>query len=461
MEGLTRKLRDLKKSDIYPFHMPGHKRNTDILGSTLPYGLDITEITGFDNLHSASGVIEDIQKTLREFYKAQESFLLVNGSTCGILASILSACDFGDKVIVARNCHKSVYNAIELYNLKPVWVMPQYDESVGIYCEVSPYDIERALSENTDARLVILTSPTYEGIISDIPAIADICHRFDALLLTDMAHGAHLPLFAGFEEAYGADISVVSLHKTLPCMTQTACLNIYSEKIDSGKVKKLLSSFETSSPSYPLMASVDSCFRLLKERGNELSKVYEALLGDFYDKLFRLKALRIYRTDDYGKLVIACDKANISGGELFSILRDKFNLECEMASARYVIAMSSICDTKKGFERLAKALLEIDGMLTREQKSVAVPSPEPKVIMTSYEATRKYSELIPYENACGKISSSYIWTYPPGVPLIAPGELIESGHLKLIEEYKSSKIEVHFENGDGKIGVIASSPLDK
>ena len=301
MKRLTDRLNELSEGNTYPFHMPGHKRNTELMGTLLPYGIDITEITGFDNLHGADGIIDDIQSRLCSFYKSKKSFLLVNGSTCGIMSAITCLCCIGEGIVAARNCHKSVYKAIELYKLSPAWVSPEFDASTGIMGRISPQSVENAL-KSSGAGLVVITSPTYEGVISNIPEIAKVCHKYGALLMVDMAHGAHLPLMGNFEEAYGADIAVVSLHKTLPCLTQTACLNVYSDKIDVARLAESLSAFETSSPSYPLMASVDRCMTLIEKQGCQLADKYKSLLGDFYDRTFRLKALRIYRTDDYGRL---------------------------------------------------------------------------------------------------------------------------------------------------------------
>lgn len=453
MKTLTDKLHELCKGDTYPFHMPGHKRNTDITGSILPYGLDITEITGFDNLHGADGVIDNIQERLSRFYTAKKSFLLINGSTCGIMAVITALCNFGDKIIAARNCHKSVYKAIELYNLTPEWISPSVDLSTGIAGEISPEAVGPALKK-TGARLVVITSPTYEGVISNIEQIAKVCHENGALLFADMAHGAHLPLFEGFEKAYGADIAVVSLHKTLPCLTQTACLNVYSDKIDAEILADSFSAFETSSPSYPLMASVDRCMVLIEQMGGELSDNYKSLLSEFYDRTFRLKALRIYRTDDYGKLVIACDKADISGSELFARLRDEYNIECEMASARYVVAMSSICDTNEGFTRLINALFDIDKSLVRKQKPELTLCDVPKAVMTAYEAVRREKECVELIKAHGRISAEYVFAYPPGIPIIAPGEEITDNILTGIKELEAAGVYVHTKNKGKIISVI-------
>lgn len=447
MKRLTDKLNELSNGNSYPFHMPGHKRNVDLMGTLLPYGIDITEITGFDNLHGADGIIDDIQSRLCSFYKAKKSFLLVNGSTCGIMAAITCLCCIGEEIVAARNCHKSIYKAIELYKLSPTWVSPEFDASTGIMGRISPQSVENAL-KSSGAGLVVVTSPTYEGLISNIPEIAKVCHKYGALLMVDMAHGAHLPLMGNFEEAYGADIAVTSLHKTLPCLTQTACLNVFSENIDLTRLAESLSAFETSSPSYPLMASVDRCMTLIEKQGCELADKYKSLLANFYDRTFRLKALRIYRTDDYGKLIIACDKASISGSELFARLRDEYGIECEMASARYVVAMTSVCDTSEGFERLIDALFEIDEGLSRQQKFSLTLCDVPRSVMTAYEAVRREKECVELEKARGRISAEYVFAYPPGIPLLAPGEEITDGILSGIAELEAAGVAVHTNNTD-------------
>lgn len=452
MKRLTDELLRLSADSKYPFHMPGHKRNSGLMGTLLPYGIDITEITDFDNLHGADGIIDDIQKRLSKFYSSEKSFLLVNGSTCGIMAAITCLCCIGEGIVAARNCHKSVYKAIELYKLSTTWISPDFDACTGIMGKVSPQSVELALKES-GAGLVVITSPTYEGVISDIPEIARVCHENGALLMVDMAHGAHLPLMGGFERAFGADIAVVSLHKTLPCLTQTACLNVYSDKIGLARLADSLSAFETSSPSYPLMASVDRCLELLEQKGTELAEEYKQRLSDFYDRTFRLKSLRIYRTDDYGKLIIACDKASISGGELFARLRDIYGIECEMASGRYVVAMSSICDTQEGFDRLTDALFDIDKGLTRQQKLPLTVCKTPRAVMTSYEAVRREKESVELKNAVGRISAEYVFAYPPGIPIIAPGEQITDDILSGIAELEAAGVSVHTYSREKKVQV--------
>ena len=222
------KLKNYSKSGIYPFHMPGHKRTDITEEGIIPYNIDITEIHDFDNLHSPNGVIYEIQKKAAKLYNAKNAFILINGSTGGILSAIRSMTNQGDKILMARNCHKSVYNAAELFNLNVDYIFPDTDSRYNILTSVSPYDIEDKLTKHNDEiRLVIITSPTYEGVVSDIKSISEICHKHGAKLLVDEAHGAHFPFSDSLpDEALncGADAAVLSLHKTLPSLTQTALL---------------------------------------------------------------------------------------------------------------------------------------------------------------------------------------------------------------------------------------------
>ena len=222
------KLKNYSKSGIYPFHMPGHKRTDITEEGIIPYNIDITEIHDFDNLHSPNGVIDEIQKKSAKLYNAKNAFILINGSTGGILSAIRSMTNQGDKILMARNCHKSVYNSAELFNLNADYIFPDTDSRYNILTSVSPCDIEDKLTKHNDEiRLVIITSPTYEGVVSDIKSISEICHKHGAKLLVDEAHGAHFPFSDSFpDEALncGADAAVLSLHKTLPSLTQTALL---------------------------------------------------------------------------------------------------------------------------------------------------------------------------------------------------------------------------------------------
>ena len=232
---LEQKLNELEQSDIYPFHMPGHKRA--FLPFANPYAIDITEIEGFDNLHHATGILQEAQQKAADLYGAQKTYYLVNGSTCGLLAAISAAVPRGGKILVARNCHKAVYHAMYLRQLVPVYLYPE-DTAYGIQGQVTPQMVQKQLKQTPDIRAVVITSPTYDGVVSDIQSIADIVHAYGIPLIVDEAHGAHFGFSPEFPEnatRLGADAVIMSVHKTLPAFTQTALLHLCSDRIAEKK----------------------------------------------------------------------------------------------------------------------------------------------------------------------------------------------------------------------------------
>lgn len=398
---------DLENLNKYPFHMPGHKRNNDlgIIGSEI----DITEIEGFDNLHSAKESIKEIEDKLATIYNAKRSFMLINGSTVGLLSAIFAVTNRNDKIIISRNCHKSVYNACYLRELEVIYIEPNYDENDGYYTSISQSTIDKTIEENPDAKAVVITSPTYEGNISNI--------KSSIPLIIDCAHGAHFG-FGNFPKYPNGDIIISSLHKTLPCLTQTAVLNVYNNKyIDS--IKKYLDIFETSSPSYILMSSVSKCIEILNN-DKELFSSYEKNLNEFYK--IELNNLKLKIGDDKGKIVISTASTNINGTELAETLRNKYNIECEMASVNYIILMTSIADTKEGFKALRNALKEIDNTLNKvETKKINKPLIPTKAYKSSEIIDTNITHL---SESSGKICGEYIYAYPPDIPIIVPGEII-------------------------------------
>lgn len=446
------KLKNYSKSGIYPFHMPGHKRTDITEEGIIPYNIDITEIHDFDNLHSPNGVIDEIQKKAAKLYNAKNAFILINGSTGGILSAIRSMTNQGDKILMARNCHKSVYNSAELFNLNVDYIFPDTDSRYNILTSVSPCDIEDKLTKHNDEiRLVIITSPTYEGVVSDIKSISEICHKHGAKLLVDEAHGAHFPFSDSFpDEALncGADAAVLSLHKTLPSLTQTALL-ITNDSELSEILAENLAVFETSSPSYILMSSIEKCLDFC-ENSKDKFKEYCRNLKTVREKIKNLKYLKIYDksdTDfdyDTGKIVISTANANISGTKLAEILRNNYQIETEMAYSDYVIAMTSVCDTEKAFDMLSDALISIDSELSKGADTERVPL---KNLYTgkNFNACELYKfnkETIPFQNSEFRTSAEYIWAYPPGIPLIVPGEIISKELINYIEYLSACKVEI-------------------
>ncbi len=436
---LYKKLTEL---DTLPMHMPGHKRNTALAPylSALRADIDITEIDGFDNLHSAEGVLEQINRQASALWGSKRSYMLVNGSTCGLLSAIRALTRRNDKVIISRNAHKSVFHAIELCGLNPVFVLPPIIEGADTFGSLSPDTVTQALEDNPDARLVIVTSPTYEGVISDIAGICAAAHARNAAVLVDEAHGAHLALsdgFGGSAVSAGADIVVQSLHKTLPSLTQTAILHVCTDNVDCERLAHQLAVFETSSPSYLLMASIGECVRLLSEKSQIIDRWLGAL--DLFDrKISPLKNLQIIGhgydipcfSFDRSKIPVLTASAGINGYELAEILRNEYRIEPEYASHGLMLAMTGAGDTAETLSALADALLEIDQSCTPHEPSSRQPIAEllsgTALVMPPERALESDGVFLPLSESKNRICAEYVWAYPPGVPLLIPGEMITS-----------------------------------
>lgn len=490
--GLLERLTEYAGSDAYPFHMPGHKRREipDGIpgGFPDPYGIDITEIDGFDNLHHAEGILKDAMETVAAIYGADRSWYLVNGSTCGILSAVFAATENGGKILTARNCHKAVYHAICLNRLEAEYLYPEEITEFGINGGIRAEDVRKALEKDamrcagnsgdvrgkiTKIQAVLITSPTYEGVVSDIRAITDAAHEYGIPLIVDEAHGAHLEYadqchsFPKSALEYGADIVIQSLHKTLPCFTQTAILHVKGKLVDQDRISRYLSMFQTSSPSYLFMAGMERCIRYMDGDGRNEMIRYEKRLERFMERMEGLQVLEVldreicgkYRTVagwDPSKIVVSTMRAeDFHGEELAETLRRKYHLEMEMTAPEYVIAMTSLMDTEEGFERLGTALLEIDGVLRRRMESgrkekAASETPEglesklshPVRRMLICEAMDADTERTAFQDTVGKVSAEFVYLYPPGIPIIAPGEVFTDAIVEKIMAYKAAGLLV-------------------
>ena len=497
--GLLERLTEYAGSDAYPFHMPGHKRREipDGIpgGFPDPYGIDITEIDGFDNLHHAEGILKDAMDEAAAIYGADRSWYLVNGSTCGILSAVFATTENGGKILTARNCHKAVYHAICLNRLEAEYLYPEEITEFRINGGIRAEDVRKALEKDamrcagnsgdvrgkiTKIQAVLITSPTYEGVVSDIRAIADAAHEYGIPLIVDEAHGAHLEYadqchsFPKSALEYGADIVIQSLHKTLPCFTQTAILHVKGKLVDQDRVSRYLSMFQTSSPSYLFMAGMERCIRYMDGDGRNEMVRYEERLEHFMERMEGLQVLEIldreicgkYRTVvgwDPSKIVVSTMRAEeFHGEELAETLRRKYHLEMEMTAPEYVIAMTSLMDTEEGFERLGTALLEIDGALrhcvepeqqkekgeSKEKERCETPEvTESKVLhpvrrMLICEAMNADTERTAFQDTVGKVSAEFVYLYPPGIPIIAPGEVFTDAIVEKIVAYKAAGLLV-------------------
>ncbi len=463
MERLSEKLKRYCREDNYPMHMPGHKRRTCL---TPGYETDITEIPGFDNLHHPEDLLKDSQMNAAKIYGTLDSFYLVSGSTVGILAAIHAVVKPGARVAVGRNCHMSVSNAVALRRLNPVYLLP---ENGCITAET----VEMCLSEYEDIAAVIITSPTYEGFISDIESISALCRKNGVTLIVDEAHGAHLPFAAdaGFESFFGksaikggADIVIQSLHKTLPALTQTAILHRNSDVVKRDALLAALDIYETSSPSYLLISSAEESIiytdenkkELFDKYKNRLEKLYESPAADILEGYADVNG-KTFR--DPGKLVIKSEKLAMTGIEIYDILTTDCGLISEMCRDDYCLMMTSVCDGEECFERVESALIHLKEKAVGRKQPDFVPFSNiriPAQALLPYEAMEMERELISTDKLSGKrrfIAAEPVIIYPPGIPVLMPGEYIDEEAAKIIKTSVESGRAV-YGLYDGSISVL-------
>lgn len=452
-----------------------------------PYDIDITEIDNFDNLHDAQGLIKEAQDKAAKMYGAKETYYLINGSTCGILSAISAVTKRGDKILVARNCHKAVYHGIFLRQLRSEYLQPEITAQ-GIQGQIRPESVREALEKNPDAKAVVITSPTYHGVISDIKKISKIVHEFGGVLIVDEAHGAHFGLGKGTPDnavRLGADLVIVSVHKTLPAFTQTALLHVCSDRVNSKKIHEFLGIYETSSPSYVLMAGIERSLDIVEEQGERLLDNMYSCLDKFYTETSKLKYLKTLRKQDLtsseaydfdeSKIIIISKSQKLWGSQLSDILLYEYHIQVEMVGLDYVLCLCSLMDTQEGFERLKDALIEIDEkieklenhneeineeILDKESKQenegffdseIYVSQPRKYHI---YETEDMETKEVFLKEAQGKVCGGYILIYPPGIPIIVPGEEITDNGITNINKALKLGLEVQGVSEEGKISVL-------
>lgn len=428
-------LENYSKDGLRPFHMPGHKRN-ELLAPLDAYRLDITEIDNFDDLHHPEGLLKEAMERAGNLFGSRRTFFMVNGCTGGILASIFATCEPGDSILVARNSHKSVYNAINIRKLNPLCIWPKGELNSLPLGVIPPEDVDKALTDNPDIKCVFITSPTYEGVVSDVRAIADIAHKHGAVLIVDEAHGAHMHFNSIFPEdalSCGADIVIHGIHKTLPALTQSALLHIGTANVNESAVSKYLSIFQSSSPSYILMGGIDYAMDFLEKDGEKYYEEYARQLKKLYNRLANLNNLEVlpYSSKrDASKIVISCKKTmnttGFNGHMLYNNLREKYNLQPEMSLPHYVIMMTSVWDQAADFEKLYDAIICEDRMCDSLSKN-DLP-----------DSQNNISELH-FSVKSGDLAEDMVYVYPPGIPLIIAGETYTS---QIID-----KMRYYIENG--------------
>ncbi|MFV0528379.1 MAG: aminotransferase class I/II-fold pyridoxal phosphate-dependent enzyme [Lachnospiraceae bacterium] len=449
---LYEKLRAYAQEDYYPFHMPGHKRNPAFQSELLPFGYDITEIDGFDNLHHATGILEKAQRRAADLYGAAQTLFSVNGSSAALLAAISAATTAGGQMLIARNCHKAVYHAAMLLNLRLAYVYPSNTCAHGsINGGISAQELEAILQKNKAIQAVLITSPTYDGVVSDVRRIAEVVHSYNLPLILDEAHGAHFPFHSYFPEAgntLGADVVINSLHKTLPALTQTALLHCNSERIAFSKIKKYMEIYQSTSPSYILMASIDYCIQLLETDGRELLERYVQRLENLRAGLQELTSIRLLGYDevmqdptvkeyDRSKLLFYPDGTT---GKLYRDLLEQYHIQMEMVTPEYVLGITSLADTQQGYDRLTEALTLLDRQQhpsgKRDVEKYHRNLSSPKVNCTIGAAMESETCRQKLKESSGCTAAEFLYLYPPGVPLLVPGEVIQNDLLEAIEYYK-------------------------
>ena len=460
-------LRDYLNKKMVPFHTPGHKQGQGVdkdmlalLGKNV-FAIDLTELPEVDNLHDPDGVIKEAMDLAAQAYGADYTFFLVNGSTTGNNAMIMTVCDPGDVVIVPRNAHKSVIGGIILSGAIPVYMKALWDADLGIAHGVSPESVEEALMEHPEAKGVLIVNPTYYGSTVDIQKIADIVHKAGKPLLVDEAHGPHLKFHPDLPisalEA-GADMVVQSTHKIIGAMTQSSMLHIKEGHINVKRVKNVLQLLQSTSPSYVLMASLDVARRQMVTQGKELLDQTIYIAEKCRKQLNAIPGITCFGREKCGKngihdldvtkLTINVSGLGISGFDILDKLNSSYNIQSELGNLHNVLEIVSIGNTESDLDQLVESFKAIayeaknnpqeDNNLNESLK-VALDFPElPEAVMTPREAFFAKTKRVPFSNSAGHICAEIIAPYPPGIPVITPGERITRQiveYIQIIHKY--------------------------
>lgn len=448
-------LKEKLKNGYTSFHTPGHKgRNALIDWSKYMPMIDTTEIEGMDNLLDPEGIIKDSQDLANKVYNTKATYYSVNGSTGSIYISLSTITKAGDKILMQRNCHKAVYNGIILNRLEPVYINPNYNEKHNITTGINLNELEKKLKEHKDIKAVIITYPDYYGICSDIERIAEIVHRYDAILMVDEAHGSHFIFSKSLPKSsieLGADIVVQSIHKTLPSLTQTSLIHVCSDRVDLDGLRRNYQLYTTTSPSYLFIASCEAAIAYMDKNRHNLDQHIEKI-RDLINRLQSIKGVYIFTNDkddetiydkDISKILLTID--GYSGKDLLDILHKDFFIDMEMADPLYVLALTSIMNGEYDYYKLYDAIKTIakeSGNRNRKKLINIKSIPKEEIKLTPYLAYHMDIENIKLEKSLGRISASTIIPYPPGIPLIVPGEIITEEIINYISYLNDLNIAI-------------------
>lgn len=432
---IIEELNNIVYNKLISFHVPGHKLGKiydklnykNILNKI--YSMDTTEIPGTDNLHSPEGIIKKSQEMASEVFNSDETYYLINGSTCGIQAAIMALCPPKSKIIVNRDCHQSVINACILGDINPVYINSEIDKNTNILKGIDIDSAIKVIDSNLDAKAIILTYPTYYGMTYDLNRVCDYAHRKNIAVIVDEAHGAHLGLSEKLPKTaleQGADIVIQSTHKTLPSFTQSSMIHIQGDRINKEQLVSILKIIESSSPSYMLMASLEIAVDIYNKYGiklmNELLNNIDKLKNSFSEN----NSIEFYDTDDKTKVFISAINMGLIGYELETILREEYNIQVELSNYYGSLLICTIGNDNDDFKSLETALNEISEKYRTNKniEKIDYPNNIPIKKLTPREAFYKDKKSVKIYESVGRICGEYIIPYPPGISLISPGEII-------------------------------------
>ena len=464
------------EKNLLPLHMPGHQRKTE-MGAALPYAYDYTEVEDLDNLHAPEGVLREAMNRTAAYYGCSDCFYLVNGSSSGLQAGIFTLLEEGDEVVVARNCHRSVFYALSLRKAKIHFLLPEFWEDFSCFGSISPKEVERLLWEFPKSKALIFTSPSYEGVVSDVEGIARLCHENGLSLLVDEAHGAHFSPKKGasFPESavsLGADLVVQSPHKTLCSLTQSAWILGNGERYSREKLSFYLSVFQTTSPSYPLMLSLEKATTLLEREGEALFSHWKEVMESFREKAKTLSYFSFLWEKEEACFAMDCSKIFLRalgipelrlGRDLAKLLREDYGIESEMHSGENLLLMTGPFISEEELDRLFLALKDIERRFGEEKgkplrsKLLSSALYQFSVADNTLQISEglKEGEELNLRDGVGRICLEYLSLYPPGIPLLFPGEKLTAEKIQAIEDLEKEGIELQYSrHGQGEKGKI-------
>ncbi len=446
-----------KERGIIPFDVPGHKKSNkikelvDFLGERA-LGFDFNSFKDIDSLNHPEGVIKKSEELAAEAFGADHAFFIVNGTSQAIQVMILSVCKPKDKIILPRNIHKSIINSLILCNAIPVYIQPEIDDDYNFATGIGVEKTIKTIKDNPDAKAIFLINPTYYGMCSELSEIIEFAHQYGLAVLVDEAHGAHFkfhPSMPNSAMECGADMSAVSLHKTGGALTQSSILLLNTRTISKDIVEKTLNLFTTTSASYLLMTSLDIARKNLAINGEEQLGEVLNMVRCAKDEINKIGGYSAYGRELVGKpgiydidelkLGIRVSDLGITGFEIYDKLYNEYNIQVELADTHNILAITSVGDTKTNMDKLVSALRDIKEKLPQKKELdiEKIPFKNPKVVITPREAFYSNKKFIPIENAVGKIIAESVMIYPPGIPILVPGEEITQDIVKYVQFLKN------------------------